>query len=118
MLPELSTQTLFESLFKREALRSTSTSEGVALPHAIRGDIPKPGIIVQTLKAPVQMGPNRVRIVVALFGSSSEPWVHVRVLARVARVCLQPTVREAMLACTTDAELLSFFDKEFNIHAK
>lgn len=114
-LPELSADSLFDSLSKREALGSTATPEGVALPHAITSDITAPGIVALTLRSPVVMGSHPVRIVVALFGSTAEPWVHVRTLARVARICTQPTVRDGLMSCQADGELLDYFNREFNV---
>lgn len=110
--------TLAAALAAREAIAFTSTPEGVAFPHAIQESIApeKAMAIVLTLADPVAWGSHQVRLVIALFGSSAEPWRHVRMLARVARVCVQPEPRQRFMECGTDRELLDLFTAECNNH--
>lgn len=117
-LDHCSPERLAESLMAREAIAFTSTPEGVAFPHAIQESIaPERAMaIVLTLAHPVTWGSHQVRLVVALFGSSAEPWRHVRMLARVARVCVQPEPRQRFMECDTDSELLDLFVAECNSH--
>ena len=109
---------LTQSLAARESMAFTSTAEGVAFPHAIRNEIAhdQAMALVLTLSTPVVWGPHRVKLVVALFGSPAEPWRHVRMLARAARVCIQADARQRLSECATDQALLDLFTKECNSH--
>ncbi len=117
-LDRCSVESLAASLADREAIAFTSTVEGVAFPHAIQERIaPENAMaIVLTLSRPVAWGPHQVRLVVALFGSPAEPWRHVRMLARVARVCVQHDARQRFMECATEGELLNLFTAECNSH--
>lgn len=113
-----SMESLAASLAAREAIAFTSTPEGVAFPHVIQEAIAaeKAMAIVLTLAEPVTWGSHQVRIVLALFGSPAEPWRHVRMLARAARVCMQPDTRQRFMDCASDTELLDLFTAECNNH--
>ncbi|MSR44824.1 MAG: hypothetical protein EXS15_05645 [Phycisphaerales bacterium] len=118
ILPSLSEALLAQALADREAIGATSTPEGVAFPHAIRAEIPPSAasVLILTLAKPIPWGSHSVGIVVALVGSTAEPWRHVRSLARVARVCAQPQSRERLMACASDVQLLELFTSECNNH--
>ncbi len=117
-LADRSIGSLAQSLADREAISFTSTPEGVAFPHVIHDAIAPDNAmaIVVTLAEPVAWGSHQVSIVLALFGSASEPWRHVRMLARVARICVQPELRQLFMSCKSDEALLSIFTKECNSH--
>ncbi|MDA0214028.1 MAG: PTS sugar transporter subunit IIA [Planctomycetota bacterium] len=119
ILPKFDHPALTEALNNRELLSFTSTPEGVAFPHAIHDEInpSASGIVIMTLFQPILWGSNQVQIVVGLFGSTSEPWRHVRSLARIARVCSQANIRQELIACGDDLSLLNLFDKECNNNA-
>jgi mannitol/fructose-specific phosphotransferase system IIA component (Ntr-type) len=116
ILPNFPQAALTQALRNRELLNFTSTSEGVAFPHAIRDEIEPnaSGIVIFTLLRPILWGSHQVQIVVGLFGSTAQPWVHVRSLARIARVCSQDNMRQQLIACADDIALLNLFDKECN----
>ncbi len=118
LVADFTQEWLLGALQTREQIASTSTPEGVAFPHAICDEFQPANsrVIVATLAHPVQWGTHRVAIVVALFGSKAQPWRHVRTLARVARVCSQADVRQCLMECATDDDLLSLFMKECNSH--
>ena len=116
ILPNFPHHALTTALNKRELINFTSTPEGVALPHAIRDEIEPnaSGIVLFTLLRSILWGSHQVQIVVGLFGSTAQPWVHVRSLARIARVCSQDNMRQQLIACADDVALLNLFDKECN----
>ncbi len=109
---------ILAALHERELVVPTSTPEGVALPHAICDEFgpSESGVLILTLQKPILWGPHHVQIVVGLFGGKSQPWVHVRTLARIARVCSQVDARQRIMECATDAALLTLFAKECNNH--
>lgn len=78
-------------LVSREVKSPTAVPEGVAFPHAIDDRIPETTLIVARTPVPVSFGtPTRVDLIFTIFGSSAEPWRHVRLLARLARICRAP----------------------------
>ncbi|NOY69595.1 MAG: PTS sugar transporter subunit IIA [Deltaproteobacteria bacterium] len=99
---------IFSGLVERENTMSTGVGERLAFPHATSDETDVPGIIFIRLIEPVDFDSldNRlVDIILALIFPAIDPNSHVRLLARVARLCKQEdfvsTARQA-----TDAETL------------
>ncbi len=111
----LDPQTLRQLLIDRELTLSTATPEGIAFPHAIDPRLERTLIGVARLAPPLRFGTAHppCRYAFFLFGSGAEPWRHVRLLARIARVVLNPSTRadldsaenpSALRRCLLDAE--------------
>lgn len=99
---------LIELLEARESLQSTVLAEGVAFPHAIGEGLTPPLVGVATLSPPLRYdeahGP--IDLCFALFGDSRAPAVHVRTLARLARIVSDPACRARLLGAAAPGELL------------
>lgn len=81
---------LLAALMERERQGSTATPEGVALPHAMFDDVQESFVAVALLHEGVDFQAAHrkpVDMVFVLVGAKDRPWEHLRVLARVARVC-------------------------------
>lgn len=81
---------LLAALMERERQCSTATPEGVALPHAMFDDVQASFVAVALLHKGVdfQAAHRRpVDLVFVLVGVKDRAWEHLRLLARVARVC-------------------------------
>lgn len=91
-------------LLAREDRSPTAVPEGVAFPHAIDHRIHWTTLVIA--KLPVAVGfatPTPVDLIFAIFGPSAEPWRHVRLLARLARICRAPGAL-SRLRSAADAE--------------
>ncbi len=94
-------------LADREAQCSTAIGSGVALPHALVTGIPEPLVASVMLPDGVEFAPGTppVRLVFAIFGSPDNPWQHVRMLARLARIVSAEGAVERLLRSGTAIDL-------------
>lgn len=105
---EIDPQQLNTALLDREAKGATAVPEGVAFPHALVPDAPECFIAAAVAKAGVDFNSDRcdeVNVVFLLVGNSQSGWQHVRLLARLARICHSPGA-VARLIAAPDAQLL------------
>ena len=102
----------------REAQCPTVTPEGVAFPHAVGPGISRTLVAVVTLDPPVEFDPRvpLASVVFALFGSSSTPWEHVRLLARLARIASSLAARRRLRDATSGDEILQIVREEDRLH--
>ncbi len=108
VLGTVDSDALFDALLEREAKGATATPEGVALPHAMMPDLPKSHVAVVKFADGVDFQSDRCgpcNLVFVLLGPKDTAWEHVRVLARIARVCSGPGALAALRQVTDDAEL-------------
>lgn len=100
---------LAAALMRRESQSATSTPEGVAFPHVVADDIPRTLVVPVKLTTGVDFGqPDHppCDLVLCLFGNAAEPWSHVKLLARLARMVHTEDARAALRRCTSADELL------------
>lgn len=80
---------LYQPLVEREAQMPTSTPDGIAFPHAVAPEIPRTLVVAARVVEGVDFGVSghpRCDLILGMFGSSENPWEHVRLLARMARI--------------------------------
>ncbi|MCA9310903.1 MAG: PTS sugar transporter subunit IIA, partial [Phycisphaerales bacterium] len=97
----------------------TSTPEGVAFPHAMLPAIKKTIIIPAILRPPVDFGVRShpaASLIFCMFGDSNEPFSHVRLLARLARIAHSPGALDRLRAATDAADLYSILVAEDRAH--
>lgn len=109
LIPELDRKSLVERLIEREKQHSTATPEGVAFPHALSPEIDT------TLVLPVKVTPGidfggaptnpPSDLIFCMFGPTSDPWQHVRLLARLARIVRSEDSRARLRAATDASDL-------------
>ena len=81
------------ALLLRESKGATATPEGVALPHAMMEKMSRSFVAAMRLKGKVDFHSERCGpcdLVFVLVGPRNTAWEHVRILARIARVCSAP----------------------------
>ena len=99
---------LHAALLARETKGSTATPEGVALPHAMVEGPGKSLVAVALVRNGVDFQSRHVAsvdLVFVLIGPPDRAWEHLRVLARVARVCHAPGALESLRAASDGADL-------------
>lgn len=88
-----------DGLIEREAAGSTGVGEGVAIPHAKIGGLDRMRAVVVRFDTPVAfdaLDDKPVDLLVALFAPADASALHLRALARVARLLRQPEIRSAL----------------------
>lgn len=100
--------TLYQSLLDREAKGPTATPEGVALPHAMMEGIQENFIAVAMVRGGCEFQSPRVKkidLVFMLVGPKDKAWQHIRVLARLARICHDPGGLQRLRAAVDGEDL-------------
>ena len=99
---------LLAALTAREKLCPTSMPGGVALPHAMLEGLERSFVAAARVEGGVDFGgPNGkgVALLLVLVGPVGTPWEHVRLLARVARICNADGSLKKLLAAKTGQKL-------------
>jgi PTS system nitrogen regulatory IIA component len=99
---------LYTSLLEREAKGPTATPEGVALPHAMMSGIDENFIAVAMVRGGCEFQSPRVKkidLVFMLVGPQDKAWQHIRVLARLARICHDPAGLHRLRAAADSEDL-------------
>ena len=120
LLPAVDGASLFDALVKREGKLPTSTPEGVAFPHALTPEIERTLIVVAHVHGGVDFGVQghpRSDLVFCMFGCSRDPWEHVRLLARLARICRSEASRNRLRAARDGREFYDRLIEEDRGHA-
>lgn len=108
MIPALNGEALVQRLIAREKQMPTSTPEGVAFPHALSPEINKTLVAVALLKPGVDFGVAHHPVsdlIFCMFGPTSDPWDHVRLLARLARIVRSEPARQRLRASEDTTQL-------------
>lgn len=119
LIPSIDGAELKRLLESREAQGPTSTPEGVAFPHAMSAEIDRTMIVAIRVLGGVDFGvPNHPRadMVFALFGSPNNPWDHVRLLARLARLMHTDEARQRVRGAKTAEALYQHLLEEDRAH--
>lgn len=106
---------VLQAVLEREKIMTTGVGNGVAIPHcktnkcsdfAVALGIHETGVDFQSLdKQPAH-------IIFLLVGPENKPAAHIRLLSRISRIISKPSVREALLACKSPAEIYKFLQEE------
>lgn len=105
--------TLLGALMARESQAATGTPEGIAFPHAMVPGLSASKVVVIRTSDPVEFGSGcRCDLVFAMFGDANQPWEHVRLLARLARITNRPESRERLRSAPDAASLLVALQNE------
>ena len=102
----ISAADLLAALEARDQQAPTGTPEGVAFPHAVLPGLPRSVVVAIRTATPVEFGSNRpCDLVFAMFGDANQPWHHVRLLARLARITGPADARTRLRAAGTGDDL-------------
>ena len=117
--PELDKQVLLGKLQEREDKSSSGLEGGVAVPHAMVPGVQKAICMIIRLagSADLQtMDGSPVKIVFALISPPDAVATHIRILARIARLCSIPAFIDKILAAPDSASLHQIILEEDNRH--
>ena len=81
---------LYNGLIQREQTMSTGVGGGIGFPHTANPEAEDAGVVLIRLKTPIafeSLDNQPVDIVLGMIFPESDPTIHVRMLARVSRLC-------------------------------
>ena len=105
---ELDAESLKAALLAREAQGSTGTPEGIALPHAMLDDINQSFVAATLVRGGVDFsGADHppADLIFVLVGPKDKAWEHVRLLARIARICHRPGALKFLRGASSGEDL-------------
>ncbi len=110
---------LHEALRMRERIRPTALPGGVAVPHAIVRGLPNTLVVPMLVRQGVQFDPleSPSTVIIGLFGNADQPWHHVKILARLAKIAHDPGALAHIRAATTHADLVMRLLERGAVHA-
>lgn len=100
---------LYDALLTRERAHTTTLDFGVAAPHATLETMDQSVVMIATAAQPIDFGPSGtqpVRLFFVLLSPPSHAGLHIRLLARIARLVRQPDFVEQLAASASADELL------------
>lgn len=99
---------ILAALTERERLGSTGLGNGIALPHALMGELASTYTLLATLNEPIDFeaaDKKPVEIIFALIAPKGQS--HVPTLSRVARLLRDTKNRKRLLAAADETELMA-----------
>lgn len=113
--PQLNKKALLGKLQEREDKSSSGLEGGVAVPHAMVPGVQKPICVAIRLAEPIDLkaidgGP--VSLVFALISPPDAVATHIRILARIARLCSIPAFTDKMNSAQDAASLYEVINQE------
>jgi len=118
-IPDLDPAALVKRLQEREEQGPTSVPEGVAFPHALTPEITQTLVLVCLLRPGVDFGVAahpESDIIFGIFGPVTEPWSHVRLLARLARIARAESARQRIRAAAEEQAVFELLVQEDRQH--
>ena len=103
-----SSEILYNGLIQREQTMSTGVGGGIGFPHSSNPEAIHASVILIRLANPIEfesLDHQPVDIILGLIFPESDPGIHVRMLARVSRLCQNPDFLSAIKQAK-DAERL------------
>jgi nitrogen PTS system EIIA component len=88
-----------ESLLAREAIHTTALGRGVAVPHATVAGLERPLVLIAVSRSGVAFGPvglDPVHLFFVLLSPADRAGLHIKLLARIARLARHPGLLEAL----------------------
>lgn len=110
---------LHDALRMRERIRPTALPGGVAVPHAIVRGLPHTLVIPMLVRQGVQFEPLEPpsTVIIGLFGNVDQPWHHVKILARLAKIAHDPGALAHIRAAIAPADLVMRLLERDAVHA-
>lgn len=107
-------ESLEEILLAREAVHTTAMGNGVAVPHATIPGLESPAIMVAVAPAGVPFGPvglDPVRVFFLLLSPPNQTGLHIKLLARIARLVRHPGLIARLQQADSAADLLETLER-------
>ena len=106
---------VFARLMERESIQSTAVGNGIAIPHCFTDEVPDLIITVARSRAGLEFDSfdgKPTQVVFLLMGNRQEHSLHLKALARIARLIKSTSFIEKIIASTTVEEMVKAFEQE------
>ena len=106
---------VFARLMERESIQSTAVGNGIAIPHCFTDEIPDLLITVARSREGLEFDSfdgKPTQVVFLLMGNRQEHSLHLKALARIARLIKSTSFIEKIIASSTVAEMVKAFEQE------
>ncbi len=108
-------QEVFARLMERENIQSTAVGNGIAIPHCFTDDVPDLVITVARSMAGLEFDSfdgKPTQVVFLLMGNRQEHSLHLKALARIARLIKSTAFIEKIIASETVEDMVRAFEQE------
>jgi fructose-specific phosphotransferase system IIA component len=109
---------VFARLMERENIQSTAVGNGIAIPHCFTEDVPDLIITVARAAAGLEFDSfdgKPTQVVFLLMGNRQEHSLHLKALARIARLIKSTGFIEKIIASSSVEDMVRAFDEEAKI---
>jgi PTS system nitrogen regulatory IIA component len=106
---------VFAKLMERENIQSTAVGNGIAIPHCFTDEVPD--LLITVARSPTGLefdsfDGKAIQVVFLLMGNRQEHSLHLKALARIARLIKSTSFIEKIVASSTVEDMVSAFEKE------
>ena len=108
-------QEVFAKLMERESIQSTAVGNGIAIPHCFTDEVPDLIITVARSHGGVEFDSfdgKPTQVVFLLMGNRQEHGLHLKALARIARLIKSTSFIERIIASSTVEDMVRAFEEE------
>jgi len=108
-------QEVFAKLMERESVQTTAVGNGIAIPHCFTEEIPDLVIIVARAPGGLEFDSfdgKPTRVVFLLMGNRQEHSLHLKALARIARLIKSTELIEKIVSSRSVQDMVRAFDEE------
>ncbi len=108
-------QDVYAKLMERENIQSTAVGNGIAIPHCFTDEVPD--LIIAMARAPGGLDFDSfdgkpTHVVFLLMGNRQEHSLHLKALARIARLIKSTSFIEKIVASSTVEDMVEAFEQE------
>ncbi len=106
---------VFAKLMERESIQTTAVGNGIAIPHCFTDEIPDLVIIVARAPGGLEFDSfdgKPTRVVFLLMGNRQEHSLHLKALARIARLIKSTGFIEKIASSSSVQDMVRAFDEE------
>jgi fructose-specific phosphotransferase system IIA component len=108
-------QDVYTKLMERENIQSTAVGNGIAIPHCFTDEVPD--LIIAVARAPEGLDFDSfdgkpTHVVFLLMGNRQEHSLHLKALARIARLIKSTAFIERIVASSTVEDMVKAFEQE------
>lgn len=118
-LSSLDKELAIKNLFEKEGVFSTGVGGGIAIPHAVIPSLDKTVLSIGQLKAGIDYGSvdgEPVNLVFLLLSPAGKTQEHIKLLARIARLCFGREFVGRMKKAASCHELFMMVIEEDSVH--
>jgi PTS system nitrogen regulatory IIA component len=108
-------QEIFTKLMERELIQSTAVGGGIAIPHCFTDEVADLIIVVGRALQGVEFDSfdgKPTQVIFLIIGNKNDHSLHLKALARIARLIKNTRFTEKIIASSTAEEMVRVFDEE------